>query len=55
MGYDEKVLNAIDAPIKMLHICSSEKENPQAYGGLMEDGWFKTGDLAQIDAHVVRS
>jgi uroporphyrinogen decarboxylase len=41
VGYDEKVLNAIDAPIKMLHICSSEKSNPQVDGGLMEDGWFK--------------
>ena len=40
--YDKKVLNALrDAPIKLLHICSTEQENPQQNGGLMEDGWFR--------------
>jgi uroporphyrinogen decarboxylase len=39
--YDRKVLNSLkDAPIRLLHICSNEQENPQQNGGLMEDGWF---------------
>jgi uroporphyrinogen decarboxylase len=41
LRYDKEVLTALaDAPIKMLHICSAEHENPQQNGGLMEDGWF---------------
>ncbi|UCH02029.1 MAG: hypothetical protein JSV20_09485 [Candidatus Bathyarchaeota archaeon] len=40
--YDKKVLDAMkDAPIKLLHICGNEQENPQLNGGLMENGWFK--------------
>jgi uroporphyrinogen decarboxylase len=40
--YDQKVLNSLKhAPIKLLHICSNEEENPQQNGGLMEEGWFK--------------
>jgi len=40
--YDKKVLKAlVDAPIKLLHICSNDKEDPQKNGGLMNDGWFK--------------
>jgi len=41
LRYDKKVLDAVDAPIKLLHICSNQKENPQKNGDLMEDGWFK--------------
>ncbi len=42
LHYDKKVLDGIkDAPIKLLHICSSEQENPEKNGGLMEEGWFK--------------
>ncbi len=42
LDYDKKVLGALkDTPIKLLHICSSEQENPQQHGGLMEKGWFK--------------
>ncbi len=42
LNYDQKVLDALhDAPIRLLHICSNEHENPQANGGLMEEGWFK--------------
>jgi uroporphyrinogen-III decarboxylase len=39
--YDKKVLDSLrDAPIRCLHICSTEFENPQQDGGLMMDGWF---------------
>jgi len=42
LRYDKMVLDALrDAPIKLLHICSNETENPQKNGGLMEKGWFK--------------
>lgn len=41
LNYDKKVLNAFEnAPIKLLHICSTKKENPEQNGGLMEKGWF---------------
>lgn len=39
--YDKKVLEGINAPIKLLHICSTELGGPQNESGLMEDGWFK--------------
>jgi uroporphyrinogen decarboxylase len=40
--YDRKVLQALaHAPIKLLHICSSDHDDPQLNGGLMEAGWFK--------------
>jgi len=42
VAYDTRVLHALqDAPIRLLHICSTEEENPQRNGGLMEAGWFK--------------
>lgn len=42
LKYDKKVLEAVeDVPIKLLHICNTDQENPQKNGGLMEDGWFK--------------
>lgn len=42
LRYDKKVLDALkDAPIRLLHVCSNEQENPQRNGGLMEEGWFK--------------
>jgi len=42
LRYDRMVLDALeDAPIRLLHICSNEQENPQQNGGLMEEGWFK--------------
>lgn len=57
--YDKKVLNSLkDAPIKLLHICSNEQENPQQNGGLMEDGWFKQYPVNAInwwDSHFTLS
>ena len=42
LHYDRMVLQALaHAPIKLLHICSSDSEDPQRNGGLMEAGWFK--------------
>jgi uroporphyrinogen decarboxylase len=42
LHYDSMVLDALrEAPIKLLHICSNDLENPQKDGGLMEEGWFK--------------
>ncbi|MDH5791493.1 MAG: hypothetical protein OEZ44_04850 [Candidatus Bathyarchaeota archaeon] len=40
LAYDRRVLEAVDAPIKLLHICSNQQEDPQKDRGLMEDGWF---------------
>lgn len=40
--YDVQVLDSVQhAPIRLLHICSNENEDPQRCGGLMENGWFK--------------
>jgi len=48
--YDKKVLGALkDAPILLLHICSSKHENPQQNGGLMEKGWFKNYPVNAIN------
>jgi len=43
LHYDREVLEALkDAPIKLLHVCSTKnQEDPQRNGGLMESGWFK--------------
>jgi uroporphyrinogen decarboxylase len=41
LKYDKQILEAIDAPIKLLHICSTIDGNPQDNGELMEAGWFK--------------
>jgi uroporphyrinogen decarboxylase len=50
LRYDRKVLEAVrDAPIKLLHICSNDKENPQKDGGLMEEGWFKNYPVDAIN------
>jgi uroporphyrinogen decarboxylase len=49
LAYDLKVLKAIQAPIKVLHICSTQEGNPQDNGGLMEDGWFKQYPVEAIN------
>lgn len=50
LAYDRKVLEALrDAPITLLHICSSEQEDPQRNGGLMEEGWFKQYPVKAIN------
>lgn len=42
LHYDKKVLDALkDVPIRLLHICGIDGDNPQQNGGLIEDGWFK--------------
>jgi uroporphyrinogen decarboxylase len=42
LPYDLKVLDSVKhAAITLLHICSTETENPQQDGRLMEQGWFK--------------
>jgi len=42
LRYDRMVLKALrDAPIRLLHICSTRDEDPQKFGGLMEEGWFR--------------
>jgi uroporphyrinogen decarboxylase len=38
---DKEILETVDLPISMLHICNTADENPQKNGGLMLDGWFK--------------
>ncbi len=50
LRYDKMVLDALaDAPIRLLHICSSDLENPQKNGGLMEKGWFKNYPVDAIN------
>lgn len=50
LRYDRMVLNSLrDIPIKLLHICSTGQENPQANGGLMEEGWFKAYPVDAIN------
>lgn len=52
LGYDRKVLDAIDCEIKMMHICSTPMGNAEDQG-LMESGWFKKYpvDMINWDAH----
>jgi len=38
---DSEALKSVDAPLEMLHICNTVKENPEKNGGLMSSGWFK--------------
>jgi uroporphyrinogen decarboxylase len=49
LKYDVRILDAVDAPIKMLHICNTVDEDPQRNGGLMEDGWFKKFPVTVIN------
>jgi len=57
LEYDKKILEAVKAPIKLLHICNVRDENPQKDGGLMEAGWFKKFPINIInwDSHVFTS
>jgi uroporphyrinogen decarboxylase len=41
LRYDKMVLEAFDAPVKMLHICNNMEEDPEKNGQLMSKGWFK--------------
>ncbi|MCW4051341.1 MAG: hypothetical protein NWE89_16590 [Candidatus Bathyarchaeota archaeon] len=52
LGYDKRVLEAVDCPIKMMHICNTPQGNAQDQG-LMESGWFKKYpvDMINWDAH----
>jgi uroporphyrinogen decarboxylase len=51
-GYDKMILDAVDCPIKMMHICSTVAGNAQDQG-LFEEGWFKKYpvDIINWDAH----
>jgi len=51
-GYDKRVLDAVDCPIKLMHICSTPQGSPQDKN-LMESGWFKKYpvDCINWDAH----
>ena len=52
LGYDKRVLDALDCPIKLMHICNTPMGNAQDKN-LMEDGWFKKYpvDCINWDAH----
>jgi uroporphyrinogen decarboxylase len=52
LRYDKRVLDAVDCPIKFMHICSTPQGNPQDKN-LMESGWFKKYpvDCINWDAH----
>ncbi len=51
-GYDRRVLEAVDCPIKLMHVCSTPQGNPQERG-LMEGGWFRRYPVTAInwDSH----
>jgi uroporphyrinogen decarboxylase len=62
LGYDKKILDSVNAPIKLLHICSTStkltfipdslKWGPIANGNpqkLMEEGWFKKYPVSSIN------
>jgi len=49
LKYDKKILDAVKAPIKLLHICNTADEDPQKNGGLMEEGWFKKFPVTMIN------
>ena len=46
LAYDKRVLDAVKAPIKLLHICSTPAGNPEK---LMEEGWFKKYPVTAIN------
>jgi uroporphyrinogen decarboxylase len=48
LDYDRQVLNAVDCPIKMMHICSTPHGNPEDQN-LMETGWFKKYPVNMIN------
>jgi len=52
LGYDRRVLKAVDCPIKLMHICSTPQGNPPDKD-FMESGWFKKYpvDCINWDAH----
>ena len=52
LGYDKKVLNSVDCPIKFMHICSTPAGNAENQG-LMSSAWFKKYpvDCINWDAH----
>ncbi len=52
LDYDQRVLKAVDCPIKMMHICSTPQGNAEDKG-LMEAGWFRKYpvDCINWDAH----
>ncbi len=49
LGYDRRVLEAVDCPIKLLHICGAKGEDPQKDGGYFESGWFKNYPVNAIN------
>jgi uroporphyrinogen decarboxylase len=52
LSIDKKVLNNVDCPIKLLHICSTPEGNPQDKN-LMDDKWFNSYPVNAInwDSH----
>ena len=48
LGYDKEILESVDCPIKLLHICSTSEGNAQD-PGLMEDGWFKKYPITALN------
>jgi uroporphyrinogen decarboxylase len=48
LKFDKQILDSVDCPIKLLHICSSSAGNPQNKG-LMENGWFKNYPVTAIN------
>jgi len=52
LGYDKQVLDAVECPIKLLHVCSTPMGSAQDKG-LMENGWIKKYpvDAVNWDSH----
>ena len=48
LGYDKEVLESVECPVKLLHICSTPQGNAQDKG-LMEDGWFENYPVTAVN------
>lgn len=46
LAYDQKILKAVHAPIKLMHICSTPEGNAKK---LLENGWFKKYSVNAIN------
>jgi uroporphyrinogen decarboxylase len=46
LGYDKRILEAVDCPIKLMHICSTPEGDPRR---LFEGGWFKNYPVTAIN------
>jgi len=46
LAYDRRVIEAVDCPIKLMHICSTTEGNPRR---LFEEGWFRNYPVTAVN------